>query len=122
MIELMNSGSILEINNVDNFNMESVDIENIELNQNFDTGFNLQKSSEPSSLPNTVVEFMVNSKNSLIQKSQDVHNTYLEDKDFSFKDKVQLLEKTYSYQLEMTFYNTFMSQTLQKVDALIQLK
>lgn len=81
-----------------------------------------QGQSAQSSLPNAAVDYIVSSKNSLVGKSLDIHESYLGDDNFSFKDKMQLLEKTYTYQLEMTYYNTFMSQTMQKVDSLIQLK
>lgn len=80
------------------------------------------QGKQDQSITQAAADYMVSTKNSLIDKSQKIHDSYLGDDNFSFTDKIQLLEKTYNYQLEMTFYNTFMSQTLQKVDALIQLK
>lgn len=88
----------------------------------FDLEGGVEGKLEERSLSNAALDYVVGSKNSLVGKSLDIQKSYLGDQEFTFVDKMQLLEKTYSYQLEMTYYNTFMSQSMQKVDSLIQLK
>jgi|GEM_PF-1494293 len=107
--------------NIDDYDIEKFDfmLETEVQNFSVESGVSTQQNKDVST---AALDYMVSSKNSLMSKSQAVHDSYLGDQNFTFTDKIQLLEKTYNYQLEMTFYNTFMSQTMQKVDSLIQLK
>jgi len=81
-----------------------------------------QNTSERS-IAFSAMDYVTSTKTSLVNQSlgikEDLHGS---DKTFSFQDKLNMLERSYNYQLEMTFYNTFMQQTLTKTDALIQLK
>lgn len=129
MIEIIGSGASLGGGgSLDGFQIENEMASSENFEMSVDAGIEFEVSGGPEamlqegSLSNSVVDYIVGSKSSLIQKSTEIQESFLGDKEFTFKDKMQLLEKTYSYQLEMTFYNTFMAQTMQKVDSLIQLK
>ena len=127
MIDLNATGiSNLNGSGIDNFaNISNNDIEKFDFmveNEIEGGSIEMMPTAQQKSLGEAAMDYMLSNKNSLIDKSKAIHESYLGDDNFSFQDKMQLLEKTYNYQLEMTFYNTFMSQTLQKADALIQLK
>ena len=114
--------SIPEESFVDSFEKGvSGSIEKIETQYNMELEF---QGSQQMDIGENAVGYMLDSKNSLLDKASSITDSLnVEDgKTVSFMDKLDVLNNTFSYHLEITFYNAFMSQTARQADGLLQMK